>query len=116
MTGVEAPTSRMLVKPACRVFLADTVASMASSSSVRVTASRIGSPLCQVAVMWSWQSISPGSTVLSERSITSAPGGLVKPGWTAAIRASWTRMVTWLRSVLVTPSISRPAWMARSLA
>ena len=51
MTGVDAPTSRMLVKPASSVLRAETVDSMASSSLVRVTASRMGSPACQVAVM-----------------------------------------------------------------
>ena len=42
--------------------------------------------------------------------------GATKPGCTATMRSSWTRIDTWVCGGLPVPSISRPAWITRSLA
>ncbi len=115
-TDASAPTSRMVVNPASSVSRALPTDWKAESNAVCVTASAIGLPPSKFAVMWSWQSISPGNTVWCDRSITSAPAGVTKPAWTAVIRSSWIRIETFWRSVLVTPSISRPAWITTSFA
>jgi hypothetical protein len=76
----------------------------------------IASPLWKLIVMWTWSSISPGRTVALDRSMTSAPAGVTKPGCTAVIRSSWMRIETCVFGAAPVPSTSRPAWITMSLA
>src|SRR3954467_6190468 len=66
-------------------------------------------------VRWVWQSISPGSTVFFERSITSAPAGMASPGPAAVTRSPWMRITASRTGGPPWPSISRPARTATVL-
>src|SRR5215831_16836456 len=60
--------------------------------------------------MWVCESMSPGNTVLFERSITFAPEGIASPDpLTLTIRSPRTKISWFFRGVSLTPSISVPA-------
>src|SRR6185436_11069437 len=63
--------------------------------------------------MWVWQSIRPGSTVEWDRSTTSVPGGIGRPGPTAVMRSPSMRMTASRTGAPPVPSIRRPARTAR---
>src|SRR5690242_9025619 len=62
--------------------------------------------------MWVWQSIRPGITVLSFRSITWISAGIVMFGPTAVILSFSIRMNALFTTAPVLVSISRPALIA----
>jgi hypothetical protein len=55
-------------------------------------------------------------TVASDKSMTSAPAGVVKPACTAMIFSSCTSIETRRCAVAVMPSRSVPAWITKSFA
>src|SRR5436305_8045518 len=63
--------------------------------------------------MWVGQSIRPGRTVARERSITSAPAGMARPGPTAVMRSPSMRMTALGIAAAPLPSIRWPARTAR---
>ena len=55
-----------------------------------------------------WQSTRPGSTVMSDRSMTAAPAGIVKSAPTALILPPLTR-ITWFESARPATTSMSPA-------
>ena len=105
----KVPTSRTVVNPAMRVSHAFRTPLIASCAPVR-SRRRAYVPLSISPMRWAWQSMSPGSTVCSERSIIRAPADAgPPPARTSRIRSP-SITISWSTSTSpATTSRSRPA-------
>src|SRR5688500_868576 len=117
VTPSSEPRLRTVVKPACRVLPAFQAASYDRNAMLSVTPASCPSTPARSEVRWTCESISPGSTKRSERSISLAPaGGATKPSCTDSMRPARTMMVMLRRGGRPGRSSRVPAWMTTSSA
>gem|GEM_PF-3891409 len=92
------PTSRTVVNPASRSFLAFTTPAKALSKGVSLKL-KISSYRSALEPRCVWQSISPGSTTACERSVTCAPAGISISAAvpTRVMRSFWISITTFCR-------------------